>query len=137
MALPINLGLKFKHVILIIALVFVILLLIICKNYIINFLETCALFLNNLKKLETGLEEILYFFFLLAVYVIKEVINVFMSEAESHDIINMNTNFIQYEYELFSNYLNIDKGNEQGSSKNPFPNSSRGNNSPINYGDYD
>lgn len=47
---------------------------------------------------------------------------------------------INMEKDIPHHYLNMDKGNGQGSSKNPFPNSSgprEGNNSPINYGDYD
>lgn len=84
---------------------------------------------------DTRWKEIFYFFFCLAVYLIKDIINVFMHEAESYSIVNMKTNFI--EHELFSNCLNMDKGNGQGSSKNPFPNLKPGSNSPINYGDYD
>jgi hypothetical protein len=80
----------------------------------------------------------------LALYSIKDIFIYVHSiyELDHYDY------FSNYEYTQMNinmdkdipyHYLNMDKGNGQGSSKNPFPNSSgprEGNNSPINYGDY-
>jgi len=100
---------------------------------------------NNILNIIDDRQNQILVYICLTLYSIKDIFIYFYNiyELDHHDYFS-NYEYIQAKINMEKNiphhYLNMDKGNGQGSSKNPFPNSSgprEGNNSPINYGDYD
>lgn len=132
-------GLNLYSVMTIFVIICCIFLLIIYKDFIFNILsDTQKQILVYICLILYGIKDILIYIYNIYELDNYEYFSVSGGPVSSYENFHMKSDF--KEKDLSTYILNMDKDNRQGSSKNPFPNSSEpreGNNSPINYGDFD
>lgn len=131
-------GLNIHSVTAIFVIISSIFLFIIYKDYILNILgDTQKQILVYICLILYGIKDILIYIYNIYEIDNYEYFSVSVGPASYYENIHK-VNFMENDVSTY--VLNMDKDDRQGSSKNPFPNSSEprgGNNSPINYGDFE